>query len=86
MTWGTSSLGQLGYTLAVIGILLMISDLIGTIIERFSLLFIWGPIVGVTVAVVLWKSLGRLWQRRKFRTRRFPWVDRPSGLRPRGGA
>jgi hypothetical protein len=86
MSWGTSSLSQLGYTLAGIGVLLMISDLIGTIIERFSLLFIWGPIVGVTLAVVLWKSLGKLRERRKFRTRPFPWVDRPGGLRPRGGA
>ncbi|MEN6369045.1 MAG: hypothetical protein ABFD77_05015 [Thermotogota bacterium] len=57
MTWGTSNLAQLGYALAGIGVLLMISNLIGTIIARFSLLFIWGPIVGVTIAVVFWKSL-----------------------------
>lgn len=86
MSWGTSSLSQLGYALAVIGVLLMISDLIGTIIERFSLVFIWGPIVGATLAVVLWKGFGRLRQRRKFRATRFPWADRPVGLRRRGGA
>ncbi|MDD5265226.1 MAG: hypothetical protein PHU43_10400, partial [Candidatus Bipolaricaulis sp.] len=85
MTWGTSNLAQLGYALAVIGVLLMTSDLIGTIIERFSLVFIWGPMVGATLAVVLWKSLGKLRQRRNYRTRRFSWVDRPGGLRPRGG-
>ena len=84
MSWGTSSLGQLGYFLAVAGVMLMISDLIGTVIDRFSLVFIWGPIVGVTLAAVLWKSLGRLWQRRKYRAKPFAWRDRPRDLGPRG--
>ena len=57
MTWGTSDLSRLGYSLATAGVMMMIVDLAGTLAYRFSLVFIWGPIVGVTAAVVLWRGL-----------------------------
>jgi hypothetical protein len=63
MTWGTSNLSQLGYFLAAAGVMLMIVDLAGTRVARFSLVFIWGPIVGVTAAVILWQ--GRAWMHRR---------------------
>lgn len=69
MTWGTSNLSQLGYFLAAAGVMMMIVDLAGTRVDRFSLVFIWGPIVGVTTAVVLWRGLSWMQRHTMYRSR-----------------
>jgi len=75
MTWGTSSLSQLGYFLAAAGVMTMIIDLVGTRVDRFSLLFLWAPIVGVTLAVVLWKGIARIRRGRAYRSKPFPYLS-----------
>ncbi|MDD5647132.1 MAG: hypothetical protein PHW86_08170 [Candidatus Bipolaricaulis sp.] len=72
MTWGTSNLSQLGYFLAAAGVMVMIIDVIGTVVDRFSLLFLWAPIVGVTLAIVLWKGVAWIRRRRAYRSKPFP--------------
>jgi hypothetical protein len=68
MSWGTSSLGQSLLFAAVVAVMLMIIDLKGLFVARFSFVWVCGPVVGIALIVMAIKIVQYLRERASYRS------------------